>query len=599
MIRGVRCVPRRGRVRRRVRLAARPPAAAGRRPRDRRRRRARDLVPADRRRAPRRRRPLTSRPPTGGPATGASAASSASSVGVEPRPSRAPTRAASGGSRNVDARVGQAGLGEDLGRRSVEDDPALAHHDDPLERLGDEAHVVADRDDRPAGARTGRRRSAGCARRRARPGRSSARRGRRPACPSRGSRPGRAASAASSRGRTGSSGRPCRGRSRERRVDGAVELGARAARGCAARTRPRPGPCRRRSGDPGPGTRARRVAARCGDPPAGRVDAVDEDPALGRPEQAVEVADERRLSASRSGRRSPPARRRAIARSTPSSARVPPGRRGRAPPSGSRRGRSAAVHRGCVPPARCRPRRRRARGRRAPGRAAPAPAARRRARPAAGRRRPRPSVRRARSGRRRSRRSALHSPSRRSVLCSAIRSDVPGLGQRPERLADEPRPCRVELGASARRGSCGAGRIARSEAIPTSWACPPDSRCGSRSDEALELEAGDRLARPLDRLGDRQPEVHRPERDLLEHRRRDPGALGVRVLEADDDALGELVGRRPAVGSPSSVSVPVRLPPIDAGARPDATRQSVDLPASFGPTSPTISPSSRRRDRTS
>ena len=52
---------------------------------------------------------------------------------------------------------------------------------------------------------------------------------------------------------------------------------------------------------------------------------------------------------------------------------------------------------------------------------------------------------------------------------------------------------------------------------------------------------------------------------------------------------------RPAIGSPSIVSVPVRPPPIDAGASPEATRQIVDLPASFAPTSPTISPSARRR----
>ncbi len=81
--------------------------------------------------------------------------------------------------------------------------------------------------------------------------------------------------------------------------------------------------------------------------------------------------------------------------------------------------------------------------------------------------------------------------------------------------------------------------------MPTSWAWPPDSRCGSRRTRASSFEPGDRLAGPLDRLGDRQPEVHRPDRDLLEDRRRDARSLGVRVLEADDDPLGELVGRHP------------------------------------------------------
>ena len=141
------------------------------------------------------------------------------------------------------------------------------------------------------------------------------------------------------------------------------------------------------------------------------------------------------------------------------------------------------------------------------------------------------------------------------------------------------------------------GRIARSDgdrrrAAPgrrTAAAGRARTRCSSRS-----RAIASRVRATVSATG--RPEVHRPERDLLEDRRGDPGALGVRVLEADDDALGELVGRqarRPA--SPSSVSVPLRSPPIDAGASPEATRQSVDLPASFGPTSPTISPSSSRR----
>ena len=41
----------------------------------------------------------------------------------------------------------------------------------------------------------------------------------------------------------------------------------------------------------------------------------------------------------------------------------------------------------------------------------------------------------------------------------------------------------------------------------------------------------------------RQPEVHRPEGDLLEHRGRDAGQLRGRVLEGDADPFGELVER--------------------------------------------------------
>lgn len=52
---------------------------------------------------------------------------------------------------------------------------------------------------------------------------------------------------------------------------------------------------------------------------------------------------------------------------------------------------------------------------------------------------------------------------------------------------------------------------------------------------------------------------------------------------------------RPAIHTPSISSLPVSAPPIDPGASPDATRQSVDLPDSLAPTTPTISPSARVR----
>ena len=80
----------------------------------------------------------------------ARASTSDASVGVAPRPSRAPTRAGSGGSRYVDASVGQASSAKTSPGGPSRTIAALAHDDDALERLGHEPHVVADRDDRPA-----------------------------------------------------------------------------------------------------------------------------------------------------------------------------------------------------------------------------------------------------------------------------------------------------------------------------------------------------------------------------------------------------------------------------------------------------------------
>jgi hypothetical protein len=51
-----------------------------------------------------------------------------------------------------------------------------------------------------------------------------------------------------------------------------------------------------------------------------------------------------------------------------------------------------------------------------------------------------------------------------------------------------------------------------------------------------------------------------------------------------------------AMASPSIDSPPPdKAPPIEPGARPEATRQSVDLPDSLAPTTPTISPSASVR----
>ena len=162
-----------------------------------------------------------------------------------------------------------------------------------------------------------------------------------------------------------------------------------------------------------------------------------------------------------------------------------------------------------------------------------------------------------------------------------------------------PRPsaCRPDrAGRSARRGSRGGVASRGATRSPTSCAWPPDSLGGWRSTMRLEVRAG---------------------RSPLESARRHParrgrGSSGPRAISSKTVAaiperwvLGfwkPITTRsasswvlRPAIGSPSIASVPVSLPPIDAGASPDATRHSVDLPASFGPTRPTISPSPMAR----
>ena len=306
---------------------------------------------------------------------------SASSVGVEPRPSRAPIRAASGGSRNVDASVGQAASAKTsagVPSRTIRPSrmTTTRSNDSATKRM---SWLIATTV-RPAAGEVGRR-SAGSARRRARPGRSSARRGRRPACPSRGSRRAPAASAASSRGRTGSS------RRRSSRPVGDERLVDRAARGP------------RRAGPRFRGPNATSVRTVAG-----------EDLAIGvlegEPDRRAPGAATRRPAASAPSTRTRPSVGRSrplkwrtrvdlpdpfwptIATRSPrrivevdavEGARRRRGRRGRGPRSGGRRRRRRsrrAVTRGPRRARRRRPQDRR-RARRAPARAAPGPAARR------------------------------------------------------------------------------------------------------------------------------------------------------------------------------------------------------------------------------
>ena len=379
--------------------------------------------------------------------------------------------------------------------------------------------------------------------------RSSARRGRRPASPSRGSRPGRAASAASSRGRTGSCRRPCPGPSRRAPASTATSRsGARAARGCAARMRPRCGPCPRRSGDPDPGRRARR-SPRDGRRGVRAASAPSiEDPALGRSEQAIEVADERRLARSVLADDRDPlagADRDVDPVERPRSAGVDVDEAGRLD---DRAGRAAG--------GRAHPRQlRQDAGRRPPDRAPRAASARVSRARAGG---STPSAAQAGVVEDLGRRSVEDDPAavdrddpaaqaRRAGPSCARRSGatVPRLGEGSERLADEPRAGRIELGGRLVEDDVARAASRAATRSPTSCAWPPESRCGSRIDERLQLQASRSprgSARPSRATG--KSEVHRTDRDLLEDRGRDPRPLGVRVLEADHDALGELVRRQ-------------------------------------------------------
>ena len=92
--------------------------------------------------------------------------------------------------------------------------------------------------------------------------------------------------------------------------------------------------------------------------------------------------------------------------------------------------------------------------------------------------RPRP-VRRAPSPRRRARRRGSRSRARRSVFCSATRTMRAIGGEPRDRLADERRPGRVELGGRLVEDEVAAAACARRPAIATSCCWPPESRRGS------------------------------------------------------------------------------------------------------------------------
>ena len=395
--------------------------------------------------------------------------------------------------------------------------------------LGDEAHVVADGDDRPSGRRQVGDDLPDARDARRRPGRSSARRGRRPACPWRGRRQRAAA---------------CVGVAQVVRVgvaspgqaDSLEAASAAASVSCsgpsedpAARTRPPPGPCPRRSGgrDSGRRTRLARPAAAtriAGDRPRRRAGRVPRSAGAGR------RGDGRASTCRcRSGRRSRPAR--------------PARSRDRHAASGARAVRVdetdglrlQARSRRWSPACRAPPDRGLAAIERA-GRAGPATAARRPSARAAGRRGPRaagpssairPVVDRPTTRASTARRAGRSCARRRASRCRSR----PARGARRRRAACPP----GRAGPSARRGRGARGRIASERRdddelpLAAGQARVAHARRGADAERRERgLDAGDRLARG-------QPEVHRPEGDLLEDRAGHAGQLGGRVLEPDPD----------------------------------------------------------------
>ena len=147
---------------------------------------------------------------------------------------------------------------------------------------------------------------------------------------------------------------------------------------------------------------------------------------------------------------------------------------------------------------------------------------------------------------------------------------------------------RVPSGSSCAVGSSrtsSRGRIARSEAITTSWACPPDSRWGSRSARASMPRIASAARAPLDRLGPaargssgRGPPPRTPCRST-------PDSCVAGFWKPIADPRRELVERlaRPSASPSIDRLPPVSAPPIEPGASPDATRHERRLAGLVGP----------------
>ena len=266
---------------------------------------------------------------------------------------------------------------------------------------------------------------------------------------------------------------------------------------------------------------------------AGRIDAVDSDAACGRAQQPVEVAHERRLAAAvLADERHPLARLRRAGRRRRAPGPRPRRRRGRGP-------RPAAQPR----IARLQPARRRYR--RPPPRVAA---------------RPRQAARRRRSARRGSAstssagpRMATRPPSSttssvatsasRSVFCSATRIEAPSAARPLDRVCPTRR---VPAGSSCAVGSSRtrwSGRSGEQPGDGDQLLLPARQAPRIALGEVGDAQRVERRPGPLHDLVARQPEVHRPEGDLLEDGLGHLRQLGRRVLEADADALAEPVHR--------------------------------------------------------
>ena len=143
-----------------------------------------------------------------------------------------------------------------------------------------------------------------------------------------------------------------------------------------------------------------------------------------------------------------------------------------------------------------------------------------------------------------------------------------GLCELPEGLPDQPGPGWIELGRRLVEDDVsGAHRQQGGDADELGLAARQPR--GMAHGDGLEPKEGQGRATSFQRLGQRQAQVHRAERDFFEDGRDDARALGIRVLEADDDALAP-AGRssgRPSVRRRSSGSPSVPRPPTPGPAR--------------------------------
>ena len=168
-------------------------------------------------------------------------------------------------------------------------------------------------------------------------------------------------------------------------------------------------------------------------------------------------------------------------------------------------------------------------------------------------------------------------------------------GELAERLADEARPGRVQLGGRLvedhvarphRQQRCDADELRLAAGQPGAGRGAGSTRCGAapgrpRVRSTVSATRRPRFIGPSATSSKTVPAI--PDRWVFGFWKPTP----TRVANS-------WVGL-PAIGSPSIESVPVSVPPIDAGARPGGDETERRLAGLVGPTSPTISPSASVR----